>query len=87
MKKRGRKLKKCNSRLVSKNEVKEPSTMDSGFSSLVDGYTLALEDNSAMITTMLEELATRKLSKEEKNTLSTIGKELEKIDRSINKLK
>jgi hypothetical protein len=60
--------------------------MDDGFSSLVDGYTLALEDNSFMITAMLEELSKRELSKEDKKALDFIGKGLEKIDRNINKL-
>ena len=78
-----KKLKKQKS---STNSLASKEVMDDGFSSLVDGYTLALEDNSFMITAMLEELSKRELSKEDKKVLDSIGKGLEKIDRNINKL-
>lgn len=78
-----KKLKKQKS---STNNSASKEVMDDGFSSLVDGYTLALEDNSFMITAMLEELSKRELSKEDKKALDSIGKGLEKIDRNINKL-
>lgn len=87
MKKKGRKPKNYTSRSASKETTREPSVMDNGFSCLVDGYTVALEDNSAMITAMLQELTTRELSKEEKEALSSIGRDLKKIDRNINRLR
>ena len=61
-------------------------SIDDGFSALIDGYTVALEDNSLMITSMLEELSKRELSEDEKKALTSIGKNLERIDKGINKL-
>ena len=60
--------------------------MDDSFSALMDGYTMALEDNSMMITAMLEELSKRELSKDEIKAVNSIGRDLEKIDKNINKL-
>ena len=68
------------------NHSDSNQTLDGGFSDLIDCYTVALEDNSIMISTMLEELSKRELSREEKKSLDSIGKELEKIDKNINKL-
>lgn len=62
------------------------SAMDSGFSNLVDMYTVALEDNSALIAAMLNELSTRQLTEADKASLKNISKDLKKIDKSINKL-
>lgn len=62
------------------------SAMDSGFSNLVDMYTVALEDNSALITAMLNELSTRQLTEADKASLKNISKDLKKIDKNINKL-
>ena len=60
--------------------------MDDSFSALMDGYTMALEDNSMMITAMLEELSKRELSRDEIKAVNSIGRDLEKIDKDINKL-
>lgn len=60
--------------------------MNDSFSILMDSYTVALEDNSLMISAMLEELSKRELSEEERKAIKSIGKDIEKIDKGINKL-
>lgn len=57
-----------------------------GFSALIDSYTYALEDNSELIAEMLNELSKRDLSKEDKNELKEINRDLEKLDKQLNKL-
>ena len=68
------------------NPSASKGVMDDSFSALMDGYTLALEDNSMMITAMLEELSKRELSKDEIKAINSISRDLEKIDKNINKL-
>lgn len=68
------------------NPSASKGVMDDSFSALIDGYTLALEDNSMMITAMLEELSKRELSKDEIKAVNSLGRDLEKIDKNINKL-
>ena len=67
---------------------KKQSTVssDDGFSSLIDSYIYALEDNSGIIEDMLEELSKRKLSAADKNDLKEIDKNLKSIDKQLNKL-
>ena len=57
-----------------------------GFSDLIDSYTFALKDNSEIITDMLEELSKRKLSKADREELKKINRDLNSIDKQINKL-
>ena len=57
-----------------------------GFSSLIDAYTYALQDNTEIISQMLEELAKRKLSKKDKDDLKKISREFNSIENQINKL-
>ena len=52
----------------------------------MDSYAYALEDNSSMISAMLNELSQRSLSKEEKKSLRGIEKELKRIDKGIDSL-
>ena len=68
------------------NPSASKGVMDDSFSALMDGYTLALEDNSMMITAMLEELSKRELSKDEIKAVNSLGRDLEKIDKNISKL-
>ena len=68
------------------NPSASKGVMDDSFSALMDGYTLALEDNSMMITAMLEELSKRELSKDEIKAINSISRDLEKIDKNISKL-
>ena len=68
------------------NPSASKGVMDDSFSVLMDGYTLALEDNSMMITAMLEELSKRELSKDEIKAVNSLGRDLEKIDKNISKL-
>ena len=67
---------------------KQQNTQQSsdGFSDLIDSYTFALKDNSDVITDMLEELSKRKLSKADKEELKKINRDLNSIDKQINKL-
>lgn len=81
MRKRSKKLKNSINPLDSKVEK-----MNDSFSILMDSYTVALEDNSLMILAMLEELSKRELSEEERKAIKSIGKDIEKIDKGINKL-
>lgn len=78
--------KKSQKRRDSINPSASKGIMDDSFSALMDGYTMALEDNSMMITAMLEELSKRELSRDEIKAVNSIGRDLEKIDKDINKL-
>ena len=81
MRKRSKKPKNSINPLDSKVEK-----MTDSFSILMDSYTVALEDNSLIISAMLEELSKRELSEEERKAIKSIGKDIEKIDKGINKL-
>ena len=59
---------------------------DNGFENLIKVYTYALQDNSAEIAAMLEELSCRKLSKQDIRTLGSIKKELRRLDKEIDNL-
>ena len=57
-----------------------------GFSSLMDSYIFALEDNSEIISEMLEELSKRELSPSDKKELKSINKEIQSLDNQLKKL-
>lgn len=57
-----------------------------GFSSLMDSYIFALEDNSEIITEMLEELSKRELSASDKKELKSINRSIESLDNQLKKL-
>lgn len=71
---------------VKKKQQQSLKSSDDGFSALIDSYTYALEDNSEIIAEMLEELSKRELSKDDKNSLKEINRDLEKLDKQLNKL-
>lgn len=60
--------------------------MEEGFVSLVDSYTSALENNSSIISSMLDELTKRELTEDEKKSLRSIEKDLKRIDKGISNL-
>ena len=70
---------------VKKKQQNTTSSSD-GFSSLLDSYVYALEDNSEIIAEMLEELSKRKLTKADKDELKQLDKDLLKLDNQLNKL-
>lgn len=57
-----------------------------GFSSLMDSYIFALEDNTEIITEMLEELSKRELSEEDKKELKSINRGIESLDNQLKRL-
>jgi hypothetical protein len=59
---------------------------EDNFSNLVDSYTYALKDNSDIIVNMLEELSKRELSDTDIKDLKKINRELNSIDKQLNKL-
>ena len=69
-----------------KKKQQNTASSDDGFSSLMDAYIHALEDNSNIITDMLEELSKRELSEADKNELKQLDKGLAKLDKQLNKL-
>ena len=65
---------------MKKNKVED------GFSSLIDSYIIALEDNSKEIAEALKSLKGRKLSKKEKKMFDEIKKDLENLDSRLDKI-
>lgn len=66
--------------------MKKDKTVEDGFSSLIDSYIVALQDNSREIEDMLKSLKGRKLSKTEKQMLNKFKKDLEKVDKTLDKI-
>ena len=66
--------------------MKENNTVEDGFSSLIDNYIVALEDNSREIAEMLKLLQGKKLTKTEKNMLNKLGRDLARLDKMIDKI-
>lgn len=60
---------------------------DKYFIELLDSYTEALSDNSDLISQMIIELSKRELSESEKKEVGKLTKELDSIDRRLNKIK
>lgn len=52
----------------------------------MDSYIFALEDNSEIITEMLEELSKRELSASDKKELKSINRSIESLDNQLKKL-
>lgn len=71
---------------MKRNKNKVKSSMEEGFVSLVDSYTSALENNSSIISSMLDELTKRELTEDEKKSLRSIEKDLKRIDKGISNL-
>ena len=67
-------------------ETQHTQSIGDGFSALMDGYTEALSDNSAIISAMLEELTKRDLSSNDFNTLKGISNSLKRTNNNIGKL-
>lgn len=66
--------------------MKKDKTVEDGFSSLIDSYIVALQDNSREIEDMLKSLKGRKLSKTEKQMLNKFKRDLEKVDKTLDKI-
>lgn len=64
----------------------EKNSVEDGFSSLIDSYIIALEDNSKEISDVLKSLKGRKLSKREKKMFDEFKKELERLDKKLDKI-
>lgn len=69
-----------------KKKQQNTTSSSDGFSSLLDSYVYALEDNSEIIAEMLEELSKRNLTKADKDELKQLDKDLVKLDKQLNKL-
>ena len=61
-------------------------TVEDGFSSLIDSYIVALKENSEEIEKMLKLLKNKKLSKSEKKMLNKFKKDLEEVDKPLDKI-
>ena len=70
---------------MSWNNAKK-NAADKGFEQLMGVHMHALEDNSKSVVEILEILAEKKLSIQDKNSLKKISKELKSVDKKIDSL-